>query len=124
MSDRTVLIVGSAPQYPQGVVDPIPAIAALAAEAGANCHVDVHRAASCCRSRATPRTVPPWDFRVDGVTSISADIHKLGYARRACPSSSIARRICGYRPSSSTTAGSRRRTSRAPLGAPMAAAGP
>lgn len=78
---NTVLIVGSAPQYPQGVVDDIPAIAALAAKAGANCHVD-----ACMGGFVLPfvemlgRHVPPWDFRVDGVTSISADIHKLGYA--------------------------------------------
>jgi glutamate/tyrosine decarboxylase-like PLP-dependent enzyme len=78
---NTVLVVGSAPQYPQGVVDDIPAIAAIAAEAGANCHVD-----ACMGGFVLPfaerlgRDVPPWDFRVDGVTSISADIHKLGYA--------------------------------------------
>ena len=77
----TVLVVGSAPQYPQGVIDDIPAIAALAVEAGANCHVD-----ACMGGFVLPfaemigRTVPPWDFRVDGVTSISSDIHKLGYA--------------------------------------------
>jgi glutamate/tyrosine decarboxylase-like PLP-dependent enzyme len=40
VNDNTVLVVGSAPQYPQGVVDPIPEIAALAAEVGANFHVD------------------------------------------------------------------------------------
>ncbi|MBK81548.1 MAG: aspartate aminotransferase family protein [Gammaproteobacteria bacterium] len=78
---NTVLVVGSAPQYPQGVVDPIPEIAALAQQAGANCHVD-----GCMGGFVLPfaerlgREVPPWDFRVDGVTSISADIHKLGYA--------------------------------------------
>jgi sphinganine-1-phosphate aldolase len=77
----TVLLVGSAPQYPQGVVDDIPAIAALARAANANCHVD-----ACMGGFVLPfverlgRHVPPWDFRVDGVTSISADIHKLGYA--------------------------------------------
>ena len=80
-NDSTVLIVGSAPQYPQGVVDPIPAIAALAQEVAANCHVD-----ACMGGFVLPfaellgRRVPPWDFRVDGVTSISADVHKLGYA--------------------------------------------
>jgi glutamate/tyrosine decarboxylase-like PLP-dependent enzyme len=78
---NTVLVVGSAPQYPQGVVDPIPEIAALAASIGANCHVD-----ACMGGFVLPfveqlgRHVPPWDFRVDGVTSISADVHKLGYA--------------------------------------------
>jgi glutamate/tyrosine decarboxylase-like PLP-dependent enzyme len=77
----TVLVVGSAPQYPQGVVDPIPEIAELAASVGANCHVD-----ACMGGFVLPfaemlgRDVPPWDFRVDGVHSISADVHKLGYA--------------------------------------------
>jgi sphinganine-1-phosphate aldolase len=78
---NTVLVVGSAPQYPQGIVDPIPAIAALAASVGANCHVD-----ACMGGFVLPfaerlgREVPPWDFHVDGVHSISADVHKLGYA--------------------------------------------
>ena len=78
---NTVLVVGSAPQYPQGVVDPIPEIAALAGEVDANCHVD-----ACMGGFVLPfaellgRSIPPWDFRVDGVHSISADIHKLGYA--------------------------------------------
>ena len=81
ITPNTVLIVGSAPQYPQGVVDDIPAIASLARAANANCHVD-----ACMGGFVLPfveklgRPVPPWDFRVDGVTSISADIHKLGYA--------------------------------------------
>ncbi len=80
-NENTVLVVGSAPQYPQGVQDDIPAIAALAASIGANCHVD-----ACMGGFVLPfvemlgREVLPWDFRVDGVTTISADIHKLGYA--------------------------------------------
>jgi sphinganine-1-phosphate aldolase len=81
VNDRTVLVVGSAPQYPQGVVDPIPELAALAADVGANFHTD-----ACMGGFVLPfmemlgYDVPPWDFRVEGVTSISADIHKLGYA--------------------------------------------
>lgn len=81
VNENTILVVGSAPQYPQGVMDPIPEIAALAVSVGANCHVD-----ACMGGFVLPfaemigRDVPPWDFRVDGVTSISADIHKLGYA--------------------------------------------
>ncbi len=81
VNDNTALIVGSAPQYPQGVVDDIPALAALAASVDANCHVD-----ACMGGFVLPfvemlgRDVPPWDFRVEGVSSISADIHKLGYA--------------------------------------------
>jgi glutamate/tyrosine decarboxylase-like PLP-dependent enzyme len=81
VNERTVLVVASAPQYPQGVVDDVPRIAEIAASVGANCHVD-----ACMGGFVLPfaerigRPVPPWDFRVDGVHSISADIHKLGYA--------------------------------------------
>ena len=81
VDERTVLVVASAPQYPQGVVDPVPAIAEVAASVGANCHVD-----ACMGGFVLPFAedlgldVPPWDFRVEGVHSISADIHKLGYA--------------------------------------------
>jgi sphinganine-1-phosphate aldolase len=80
VTDRTVLIVGSAPQYPQGVIDPIPEMAALAAEVGASFHTD-----ACMGGMVLPflerlgREVPGWDFRVDGVTSVSVDLHKLGY---------------------------------------------
>ncbi len=80
VDDDTVLVVGSAPQYPQGVIDPIPDLAALAAERGANFHTD-----ACMGGFVLPfmeqlgYEVPPWDFRVPGVTSISADLHKLGY---------------------------------------------
>ncbi len=81
INENTVLLVGSAPQYPQGVIDDIPTIAALAAANNASCHVD-----GCMGGFVLPFAemlgydVSPWDFRVDGVTSISADIHKLGYA--------------------------------------------
>lgn len=77
----TVLVVGSAPQYPHGVIDPIAELAAVAASVGAHFHVD-----ACMGGFVLPfaemlgRQVPPWDFRVDGVDSISADMHKLGYA--------------------------------------------
>jgi glutamate/tyrosine decarboxylase-like PLP-dependent enzyme len=81
VNDNTVLVVGSAPQYPQGVVDPIPELAALASSVGASMHTD-----ACMGGFVLPfmemngHDIPPWDFRVDGVTTISADIHKLGYA--------------------------------------------
>jgi glutamate/tyrosine decarboxylase-like PLP-dependent enzyme len=81
VNDRTVLVVGSAPQYPQGVVDPIPELAAIAAEAGANFHTD-----ACMGGMVLPflemlgePVSHAWDFRVEGVTSISVDLHKLGY---------------------------------------------
>ena len=78
---NTALVVGSAPQYPQGVIDDIPALAEFAATVGASMHVD-----ACMGGFVLPfmemngEPVPPWDFRVDGVTTISADVHKLGYA--------------------------------------------
>lgn len=77
----TVLVVASAPSYAHGVVDPVPAIAAAAAAAGVRCHVD-----ACIGGWVLPfaarigRTVPPWTFAVDGVTSISVDTHKYAYA--------------------------------------------
>jgi glutamate/tyrosine decarboxylase-like PLP-dependent enzyme len=77
---RTALVVGSAPCYPFGVVDPIPELAALAAEHDALCHVD-----ACLGGWLLPflerlgEPVPPWDFRVEGVTSLSADVHKYGW---------------------------------------------
>jgi sphinganine-1-phosphate aldolase len=80
VDDDTVLIVGSAPQYPQGVVDPIPDLAAIALERGINCHVD-----ACMGGFTLPFLEraglidEPWDFRVPGVTSISADLHKYGF---------------------------------------------
>jgi glutamate/tyrosine decarboxylase-like PLP-dependent enzyme len=81
VNENTVLVVGSAPQYPQGVIDPIPELAALAADAGASFHTD-----ACMGGFVLPfmemlgEPLPPWDFRVPGVTTISADLHKLGYA--------------------------------------------
>lgn len=81
VNENTALVVGSAPQYPQGVIDPIPELAELAGTVGASMHVD-----ACMGGFVLPfmelngETVAPWDFRVPGVTTISADIHKLGYA--------------------------------------------
>lgn len=80
---NTILIVGSAPQYPHGVIDPIEALAALAKQHGIGMHVD-----ACVGGFMLPfieklgHVVPKWDFRVDGVTSISADLHKYGYTAK------------------------------------------
>ncbi len=80
VNSNTVLIVGSAPAYPQGVVDPIPEMAALAASVDANFHTDACMGGFILPfMEANGEPVPPWDFRVPGVTSISADLHKLGY---------------------------------------------
>ena len=81
--DQTVMFVASAPQYPQGVVDPVTDIAALALERGVNCHVD-----ACMGGVTLPYLerlgvpVTPWHFSVEGVTSISVDLHKFGYTAK------------------------------------------
>lgn len=83
INDNTVLVVGSAPNYPHGVIDPIPDLAALAGERGINFHTD-----SCVGGFLLPflerlgHPVPPFDFRVPGVTTISADVHKYGYCTK------------------------------------------
>jgi len=83
ITERTVLLVGSAPHFPQGVVDPIPELGLLAQERGLLLHVD-----SCLGGFFLPflaalgTPAPPFDFRVPGVTSMSADLHKYGYASK------------------------------------------
>ena len=83
ISSRTIMIVGSAPAYPQGVVDPIEEVAQLAVEHELWCHVD-----ACVGGFMLPFVrelgypVPPFDFEVPGVISISADLHKYGYAAK------------------------------------------
>lgn len=80
VDERTALVVGSAPNYPFGTVDPIPALAELAARRGISMHVD-----GCLGGFMLPfwerlgEPVPPFDFRVPGVTTMSADVHKYGY---------------------------------------------
>jgi glutamate/tyrosine decarboxylase-like PLP-dependent enzyme len=83
IDDRTVMVVGSAPQYPQGVIDPISEIAATAARRGINCHVDACMGGVTLTYLAQlGEAVPPWNFAVDGVTSISVDLHKYGYTAK------------------------------------------
>lgn len=83
IDDNTVLVVGSAPQYPQGVVDPIADIAALAAERDINCHVDACMGGVTLTYLARlGHDIPPWNFSVPGVTSISVDLHKYGYTAK------------------------------------------
>ncbi|PWW23068.1 glutamate/tyrosine decarboxylase-like PLP-dependent enzyme [Geodermatophilus normandii] len=75
---RTALVVVSAPSYPHGVLDPVGEVAALAAAAGVPCHVD-----ACIGGWVLPflDDVPePFDLSVPGVTSLSVDLHKYGYA--------------------------------------------
>jgi sphinganine-1-phosphate aldolase len=81
INENTIAIVGSAPQYPQGVIDPIEELGKIALEKKVPLHVD-----ACVGGFLLPFlekvgvAVPAWNFKVPGVTSISADIHKYGYA--------------------------------------------
>lgn len=80
---NTIMMMGSAPQYPQGVVDPIRELAAYALKKKIPFHVD-----ACVGGFMLPwleklgEPVTDWDFRVPGVTSISADLHKYGFAAK------------------------------------------
>jgi len=80
---NTILIMGSAPQYPQGIIDPIEEMAEFAKKKKIPFHVD-----ACVGGFMLPWLermgvdIPPFDFRVDGVTSISADLHKYGFAAK------------------------------------------
>ncbi len=81
IDERTVLVVASAYGFAHGVIDPIEEVAALAAERGLPCHVD-----ACMGGLMLPflrelgEPIRPFDLSVPGVTSISADLHKYGYA--------------------------------------------
>ena len=80
---NTIMIVGSAPQYPQGLIDDIPALAALAQRQNINCHVDACMGGvSLAYLGRLGHQIPPWNLQVDGVTSISVDLHKFGYTSK------------------------------------------
>jgi len=82
IDDDTIMIAGSAPCFPYGVIDPISDLAAMAKRRGLWMHVD-----ACVGGYLAPfarmigRQIPEFDFAVDGVQSISADLHKFGF----CP---------------------------------------
>ena len=79
-SDRVVLMAASTPSYAHGVIDPIGPLAAAAAHRGIRFHVD-----ACIGGWVLPFLdeiadgKDPWDFAVEGVTSMSADLHKYAY---------------------------------------------
>jgi sphinganine-1-phosphate aldolase len=81
IDDQTIAVVGSACNYGYGTIDPIAELGELALERGVGLHVD-----GCLGGFILPfgeelgLGIAPFDFRVDGVTSISADTHKYGYA--------------------------------------------
>lgn len=83
INKNTIAIICSAPQYCHGVVDPIEEIASFAKENNIPCHVD-----SAIGGYVLPFVeklgydVPKFDFRIPGVTSINADVHKYGYSHK------------------------------------------
>ncbi len=80
---RTIVMVGSAPSFPHGAIDPIADLSELARKHGIGFHTD-----ACLGGFVLPFAqklgypVPPFDFRLPGVTSMSADTHKYGYAAK------------------------------------------
>lgn len=83
INQRTIMLAASAPHYPQGVVDPIEKLGAIADKKNLFFHVD------CCLGgfilpwvEKLGYPIRPFDFRVKGVTTISADVHKFGYAAK------------------------------------------
>jgi glutamate/tyrosine decarboxylase-like PLP-dependent enzyme len=85
ITPNTILLVASAPSYSQGVIDPIVEIGKIAQEKNLLFHVD-----ACVGGlhlsfmRKLDYDVPDFDFTVPGVTSISTDLHKYGYAAKGC----------------------------------------
>ncbi|GGT93017.1 aspartate aminotransferase family protein [Sulfodiicoccus acidiphilus] len=83
LGGNTVALIASAPNYPFGTVDDVQAMAELALDRGVWFHVD-----ACVGGFLLPflrelgEDVPPFDFSLEGVSSVSADLHKYGYAPR------------------------------------------
>lgn len=83
LTDNTIMMVGSACDFPRGIVDPISELAAIAKNHNIGMHVD-----ACLGGFMLPFAkklgykIPEFDFSVPGVTSISADVHKYGYGAK------------------------------------------
>ena len=83
VTPNTIALIGSAPPFPHGIVDPIEELSEIARQHGLGFHTD-----GCLGGFILPWAeklgypVPPFDFRLPGVTSISADTHKYGYAAK------------------------------------------
>lgn len=81
VGEAAALVVVSSPSYAHGVVDPVAEVAALAASRGVACHSD-----ACIGGLVLPylqrsgRPIPEFDLSVPGVRSVSADLHKYGFA--------------------------------------------
>ncbi len=83
IDDKTIMLVGSAPSFPYGLIDPIDELGAVAAEHNVWLHVD-----ACVGGYIAPfvrmngTDIAPFDFDVPAVHSMSADLHKYGYCAK------------------------------------------
>ncbi len=81
--DHTIMLVGSAPSFPYGLIDPIGALSEMAVDRALWLHVD-----ACVGGYIAPfvrmngADIPPFDFELPGVCSMSADLHKYGYCAK------------------------------------------
>ncbi len=95
IDDQTIMIIGSAPCFPYGVIDPISELGTIAEERGVWLHVD-----ACVGGYFAPfarklgYSIPDFDFSVPGVFSLSADLHKFGYCPK--PASTVFYRNSEY----------------------------
>ena len=83
IDEATIMMVGSAPNFPHGIIDPIAELGKVAEEKGVWLHVDACVGgyfAPFARMNGVP--VPDFDFAVPAVKSISADLHKYGYCAK------------------------------------------
>ena len=84
---NTMMIVGSAPCFPYGLIDPIEALGQIAERENKWLHVD-----ACVGGYIAPfvrmngADIKPFDFEVNGVSSMSADLHKYGYCAKGASS--------------------------------------
>lgn len=85
INHNTIMLLGGAPEYPHGIIDPITELGQLGILHDIPVHVD-----ACVGGYLLPfmeqagASLPLFDFRVPGVTSMSADIHKYGFASKGC----------------------------------------
>ncbi|XP_034464268.1 sphingosine-1-phosphate lyase 1 isoform X1 [Hippoglossus hippoglossus] len=81
INKNTAMLVCSAPQFPHGIMDPVEEVAKLAERYNLPLHVDACLGGFLIVFMAKAGyPLAPFDFRLKGVTSISADTHKYGYA--------------------------------------------
>jgi sphinganine-1-phosphate aldolase len=87
ITPNTIMVYASAPNYPQGIIDPIAALSELVLSKPAGNPIGLH--VDCCLggfflpfARKLRRNIPAFDFGLEGVSSMSCDTHKYGFAAK------------------------------------------